>query len=171
LIQKRRPDLWACFEYQHTPQFELLTVARRLLHEGETAYLAQIIGLIESGSSCVALADPADGASQARRAALLADKHSIVQYAEAAQAGSDVMERIQQTLGDLFPEQGVVTHDQYDETKRALRQIKEKVIEEFARSDKDCQKTGPLGSVHGLSMIERGQAVGWTECGRRSRAA
>jgi hypothetical protein len=85
----------------------------------------------------VALRSPTDGPSQARRAALLADKHSTMQYMEAAQAGKDVVGRIQQTLGDLFPEQGVVRHDQYDEAKRALGQIKDKVINEFARSEED----------------------------------
>lgn len=59
------------------------------------------------------------------------------QHREAAQAGADAMGRIQQTLGDLFPEQGVMRHDQYDEAKRALGQIKEKVNEEFARSEED----------------------------------
>jgi hypothetical protein len=137
LIHKRSPDLWACFEYQDTPQFELLTVARRLLHEGEAPYLASVLELLEAGSSIVTPSAASDGVSQARRAALLTHKCSIMKYADAALAGSDVMEQIQQTLGDLFPEQGVVRHDQYDETKRALGQIKKKVIEEFARSEED----------------------------------
>jgi len=125
------------FEYQDTPQFELLTVARRLLHEGEAPYLARVIELVESASAITEVCDPANGAVQARRAALLADKGSIMKFAEEAQTGSDVMERIQQTLGELFPEQGVVRHDQYDETKRALGQIKKRVIEELARSEED----------------------------------
>ena len=137
LIHKRSPDIWKCFELQETSEFELLTIARRLLHEGEAPYLARTIELLESGSDIVNLSDPADGSSQARRAALLADRDSILQYVETAQAGSDVMKRIQQTMGDLFPGQGLVRYDQYDETKHALGQIKEQVIEEFARSEED----------------------------------
>lgn len=137
LIHKRSPDIWKCFEYQDTPQFEVLTIARRLLHEGEARYLARIIELIESGSDIVKLSGPAGGSPQARRAALLADRDSILRYAEAAQSGSDVMKVIQQTIGDLFPEQGLVKHDQYDEAKHELGQIKEQVIEEFARSEED----------------------------------
>jgi len=137
LIHKRSPETWKCFEHQDKPEFELLTIARRLLHEGEAPYLARIIELIEEGSDMVALSDATDRPSQARRAALLADKDGIMKYWEASQAGSDVMGRIRQTLGDLFPEQGVVRHDQYDEAKRALGQIKEKMIGEFARSEED----------------------------------
>lgn len=114
-----------------------MTIARTLLQEGEAPYLARITELIESGSDIVKLSGPADRSSQARRAALLADRDSILRYAEAAQAGSDVMERIKQTIGDLFPEQGLVRHEQYDEAKHALGQIKEQVIAEFARSEED----------------------------------
>jgi hypothetical protein len=137
LIHKRSPEIWKCFEYQETSECELLTIARRLLHEGEAPYLARIIELVESGSEIVALSDPTDEASRARRAALMADKDSVWQYWEAAQAGMEVMGRIRQTMGDLFPEQGVVRHDQYDEAKRALGQIKEKVIEQYTRSEED----------------------------------
>ena len=40
-------------------------------------------------------------------------------------------------MGDLFPEQGLVRHDQYDEAKHALGQIKEQVIEDFAQGEED----------------------------------
>lgn len=137
LISKRSPGMWRCFEYREMPQFTLLTIARRLLEEGEGPYLAHFVELIESGSDIVALSDPEDRDSRARRAALLADKDDILEYMETVQAGMDVMGRIPRTMGDLFPEQGVVRHDQYEEAKRALGQIKERVIEEFARSEED----------------------------------
>lgn len=137
LIHKRSPEMWKCFEYQDRPEFEVLTIARRLLHEGEAPYLARIMELIESGSDIVKLSDPTDGSSQARRAVLLADRDSILQYAESAQAGSDVMKQIQQIMGDMFPEQGLMRHDQYDAAEHALGQIKEQVIEEFAQSEED----------------------------------
>jgi hypothetical protein len=40
-------------------------------------------------------------------------------------------------LGELFPEQGVVRPDQYDEALDALNQIREQVISTFASNSKE----------------------------------
>ena len=40
-------------------------------------------------------------------------------------------------MGDLFPDNWFVRHEQYDEALNALGQLKEQVIETFAKSEED----------------------------------
>ena len=47
------------------------------------------------------------------------------------------MRQVQESLGELFPERGIVRNDQYEETRDALRQIKEQVIDMYARAEKE----------------------------------
>lgn len=53
--------------------------------------------------------------------------------------GMEAMRSIRESMGDLFPEQGIVRADQYDEALDALRQIKDQVIQEFARTEQDTE--------------------------------
>lgn len=46
--------------------------------------------------------------------------------------GMEVMRSIRDSLGELFPEQGIVKSDQYDEALDALAQMKDQVISLFA---------------------------------------
>ncbi|EFQ99359.1 hypothetical protein MGYG_08971 [Nannizzia gypsea CBS 118893] len=50
---------------------------------------------------------------------------------ERAEFGVRTMKMIEQRLSNLWPEKGVVEHENYEETKEALRQIKGEIIEEF----------------------------------------
>ncbi|OAL06247.1 hypothetical protein IQ06DRAFT_210624 [Phaeosphaeriaceae sp. SRC1lsM3a] len=46
--------------------------------------------------------------------------------------GMDVMRPIRESLGGLFPEQGIVKPEDYEEALDALAQMKERIIDEFA---------------------------------------
>ena len=51
--------------------------------------------------------------------------------------GIEAMREVQKTLGELFQEHGIVREERYEEARDALRQIKEQVIETFARDESD----------------------------------
>lgn len=51
--------------------------------------------------------------------------------------GMDWMRSIRRSIGELFPEQGIVRVDQYEETLDALEQIKVQVIEEIASNEEE----------------------------------
>ena len=51
--------------------------------------------------------------------------------------GIEAMRQVQESLGELFPERVIVRNDQYEETRDALRQIKEQVIDMYARAEKE----------------------------------
>jgi hypothetical protein len=47
------------------------------------------------------------------------------------------MSMIKDTIGDLFPDRGVVRAEQYKRAKNALAQCKEQIFDMYARSDAD----------------------------------
>ncbi|RMY56901.1 hypothetical protein D0865_03403 [Hortaea werneckii] len=132
LMQKSAPDIWKSFEFQETPTFDLLLFARNLLVDGEATYMAHLMEALESDSAGW-IHSSKDGAI----ASLSLEKEEIMADAEGALRGMDAMQGIRNSLGDLFPERGVVKPEQYDLTKDALRQTKQEVIAKFAHTDEE----------------------------------
>ena len=51
--------------------------------------------------------------------------------------GMEAMREVQKNLGDLFPEKGIVKHDQYYQSRDALRQAMEQVIQKYSSTNSD----------------------------------
>ncbi len=63
--------------------------------------------------------------------------------------GMEAMRSIRKSIGELFPEQGIVKADQYEEALDALEQMKDQVIEEFASNEQEREvwrKEWPFGT-------------------------
>ena len=61
----------------------------------------------------------------------------------------EAMRSIRESIGELFPEQGIVRADQYRETLDALEQIKDQFIKEFASNEQEREvwrKEWPFGT-------------------------
>lgn len=69
--------------------------------------------------------------------------------AEGSVRGMEVMCSIKESIGEIFPEKGMVRVDQYEEALDALEQMKDQVIKESASSEQDKEvwlKGWPFGS-------------------------
>ena len=63
--------------------------------------------------------------------------------------GVEAMRSIREGMGELFPEQGIVRPDQHEEALYALAQMKNQVIQEYARTEQEAevwQKVWPFGT-------------------------
>ena len=61
----------------------------------------------------------------------------------------EAMRSIKESIGELFPEQGIVRTDDYEEALDALEQMKEQVIDEFASNEQEREvwrKEWPFGT-------------------------
>lgn len=68
---------------------------------------------------------------------------------EGALLGMQAMEGIRESLEELFPEQGCVRVELYEDAIDALGQMKEQVFDEFARNEKEIEvwnKWWPFGT-------------------------
>ncbi|KKZ60631.1 hypothetical protein EMCG_04704 [[Emmonsia] crescens] len=132
LIYKSNRGLYSSLEYQQTASFDLLLLGRNLLVDGEAAYLARIVELESEWADL-----PGVGESQYPFRFLDGEKEEVERDVNGSLLGMQAMQSIRESLGDLFPEQGIVRPDQYDEAKYALSQAKEFIIGEFARNEEE----------------------------------
>jgi hypothetical protein len=61
----------------------------------------------------------------------------------------ETMERVRDTVGPLFPEDGAISTELYDEALRALTQVRDAIIREFATNEKEkdiWMKEWPFGT-------------------------
>jgi len=135
LIYKQNPCLYRAMAFQETSSFDLLLVARSLLVDGEATYLAQVVELEEKWAELPGVRAHGDPPfpfkfSNEEKAEIEADFNG-------AMRGMDAMRGVQESIGDLFPERGVVRHDQYGESRDAVRQMREQVIELYANNERE----------------------------------
>jgi hypothetical protein len=135
LLHRQNPRLYRAMDFQETSSFELLLLARNLLIDGEATYLAQVIELEKTWAELPGVR--ARGGASYPFHFSDAEKAEIEADVSGALRGIQAMQGIQKSLGELFPERGIVRVEQYDEAQDALRQIKEQVIESFARDERE----------------------------------
>jgi hypothetical protein len=144
LTHHQNPRLYAALQFQQTQKYLLLLLPRNLLIDGEVSYLAQIAELEstwdefsgEEGSTYPYTF------SEKEREELEADVEGVVR-------GMEAMRSIRESLGELFPEQGIVKSDDYEEALDALSQMKEQVISAFATNATEreaWEKAWPFGT-------------------------
>lgn len=49
----------------------------------------------------------------------------------------EIMNTIKESLSELFPKKGIVRHNQYDEAKLKLRQVKTDILNQLAKSPQE----------------------------------
>ena len=129
LLHRQNPRLYRAMAFQETSSFDLILLARNLLVDGEATYLAQMVELEKSWAelpgvcACGAAPFPFQFSSEERT--------EIEADVSGALRGIEAMREVQESLGEI------VRNDQYEETRDALRQIREQVIETYASDESD----------------------------------
>lgn len=144
LTHHQNPQLYAALDFQKTTSYLLLLLARNLLVDGEASYLLQVAEL-------EATWDTLPGAKGQTYPFTFApkDREEIEVEVEGVVRGMEAMRSVRENVGELFPEQGMVKADQYEETLDALAQMKDQVIETFASTEQErevWQKMWPFGT-------------------------
>ena len=135
-VHRSNPRLYRAMTFRETSSFDFLELAPHLLVDGEATYLAHVVELREKWNELPRvrmLEAPPDFPFDIS----FEEKAEIQADAERALEGMQTMGGIRDSLGELFPEQGVVRNDQYEEARDALRQMKEQVIGMYATSESD----------------------------------
>lgn len=136
LIHGQSPRLYRAMTFRETSSFNFLQLAPHLLVDGEATFLAHMVELGESWNELPGvrtLKAPRHFPFQISEE----EKAEIQVDAEGALLGMQTMSGIRDSLGGLFPEQEVVRHDQYEEARDALQQMKEQVIRLYATNESD----------------------------------
>ncbi|KAL3425182.1 hypothetical protein PVAG01_04463 [Phlyctema vagabunda] len=132
ITYRKNTRLHTALEFQQTMNYTLLLLPRNMVVDGEASYLSQVAALEETWDTVSGqrgLPYPFSFSSEQRK--------EMEAHTEGALVGMRAMRSIQEAVGDLFPEQGCVRTECYDEARDALDQMKEQVIEEFAKSEEE----------------------------------
>ncbi|KAH7074476.1 hypothetical protein BKA63DRAFT_603397 [Paraphoma chrysanthemicola] len=142
IIHHKAPEVYAAMQFQQTMSYNVLLLARDLLIDGEATYLLQVAELESQWSEL-----PGSNGAPYPFKFSVAERKEMEAQVEGVMRGMDAMRAIHDALGELFPEQGVVKPEQYDEAIDALNQMKEQVISAYAKNDgekKEWEETWPF---------------------------
>ena len=140
LAHQRMPEVWKCFELQDSLSFNLFTVPRRLLLQGEAHYLSLVTHLAETDSRIKhALENPrTEHREGGPRLSLSPEGVAEIETAQKqATKAMDLMEHVLKSMGGHVSESGFVRPEQYEEAKAQLQEIKETILQKFAKTEEE----------------------------------
>ena len=131
------PHFYSAMEFQNKHSSRGMVFFRQLLVESETFYLGQILEIEKMWSDLPRV--QAAGNPPFPLHFTDEEKKEIEMDAEGGLRAMNAMKNIKKCLDedDLFPESGLVTHDQYDYALNALDQMKEQVADQFAKNESE----------------------------------
>jgi len=135
LLQKHVEPVFQALAFQESSAAEVLLFSRRIFEIGEAHARSSIIALSNQWADLPRV--KRHGSPPFPLSLSNAELREVEEELRLAMRSQEVMNAIKQALGDLFPEKGVVRHDQYDEAKAALRQMKTEILERFAKSPQE----------------------------------
>lgn len=129
IVHKQSPNIFECFVFQESMAFTLLLLARNILVDGEATYMAQVCELEDIWKTL-----PGTQGFEFPLSFSEAESRDIAMDMESARLGMVAMQRMRNSLGDLFPENGYVESSRHEEAVAALSRTRDRVLAEIAKS-------------------------------------
>lgn len=126
IVHQECPRVFDCLEFQESTAFTLLLLARNILVDGEASYMAQAC---ELGAIWETL--PGTQGVEFPLTFSEAEIQVIQTDMEDAALGMEAMRKLREVLGDLYPEQGYVSHDKYTEAVKLLFRARRQVLSDL----------------------------------------
>jgi len=137
LVKKENPAQYGAIMLGETTAGNLLSLAKRLYTIGEAHFTALLLDLRDEWDSMPLV--------RSKRASFPfhftdADVAKMKAEMEKAERGIRIMQYTKSEFGELWPEKGLVGHEQYEEVKLELRAAKVKLIEHLKLSSSDAEE-------------------------------
>ncbi|GIK01425.1 hypothetical protein Aspvir_005461 [Aspergillus viridinutans] len=127
--------LFRAMEFRETTSFDMMLFAQNLLIDGEALYQSRCLELEEEWSSLPGV--QASGNPPFPLQFSVDEADSINEDASGAIRAMELMRSLRESLGELWPDKGVVRPEQYDDAKRLLQQAKTELIDQLASSEEE----------------------------------
>ncbi|KAL1971012.1 hypothetical protein VTN77DRAFT_2846 [Rasamsonia byssochlamydoides] len=121
LVQGKNPSQYRAIRFQRPTSGHLLHLSRRIFELGEAHFCALLLDLQDEWQN--RHLTESDPFSERQVAEIEADT-------KRADLGIEIMKTIEQRLGNLWPEKGVVEHERYEEVK-ALQGVKAELVAQY----------------------------------------
>lgn len=135
LIHRDTSSLYKAIEFQETASFDMLVLAQNLLVDGEALYQDRVLELQKEWPGLPGVQAAGNPSFPVQ---LSTDEiNSLDRDVAGSVRGMELMEDLKRSLGELWPEKGLVRHDEYDDAKRLLKQAKTKIIDQLGCSEEE----------------------------------
>lgn len=133
LMHAKNPDLYRAVEFRKTAAYGLIFLAHRMFEYGEAHFQSLLVDLKDTWTDLPAVNSdipfPFDFSEE--------DFERIKLDSDGAVAGTDLVAEVKETMGDLWPDKGLIEHERYDDCKAALHELKEQIFEQLAETDEE----------------------------------
>lgn len=136
LIHRDNPRLYHAIEFRETINYDLLIWAKNVLIEGEAVYRKYLVDDLKTAWSTLP-GVKAHGNPPYPFKFSPEEEDEIQEDYDSMCAGIECLSQIQQQMGPLFPEDGTVSHKDYDSAKEVLEFYKKNISEVLARNDEE----------------------------------
>ncbi|OOF96589.1 hypothetical protein ASPCADRAFT_4630 [Aspergillus carbonarius ITEM 5010] len=133
LMHAKNPDLYRVVNFRKTPAYGLLFLAHRMFEYGEAHFQSLLVDLEDTWADLPAVTSDISFPFQFSEA----DIERIKLASDGAVAGTDLIAEVKERLGDLWPDKGYIEHEQYEDCKAALHEIKVQILEQLAETDEE----------------------------------
>ncbi|OJZ84394.1 hypothetical protein ASPFODRAFT_62373 [Aspergillus luchuensis CBS 106.47] len=135
LTYGKNKRLFKAMEFQQTSSFDMMLLAQNLLIDGEALYRARAIELEEEWSCLPGV--QASGNLPFPLQYTTGEVRSIHEDADKASRSMELMRGVKESLGELWPEKGIVPLERYDEVRELLKHVKTDLIDQLANSEEE----------------------------------
>ncbi|KAI3072248.1 hypothetical protein CBS147353_6157 [Aspergillus niger] len=133
LTYAKNKKLFGAMEFQQTSSFDMMLFAQNLLIDGEALYRARVLELGDEWPCLPGV--QASGNPPFPLEYSPEEVSSIEEDANGATRSMALMQGVKESLGELWPEKGIVPPERYDDARKLLKQVKTELIDQLAQSD------------------------------------
>ncbi|KAL4785991.1 kinase-like domain-containing protein [Aspergillus varians] len=130
LMKSKNPDLYHVVEFRKTAAYGLIFLAHRMFEYGEAHFQSLLVDLEDTWRDLPAVTSETPFPFSFSDT----DVRRIKQASDDAVAGTELVAEVKESMGDLWPDKGLIEHERYDDCKAALCQIKGQILEQLAES-------------------------------------
>lgn len=132
-MRTKNPDLYRVVEFRKTAAYGLIFLAHRMFEYGEAHFQPLLVDVKDTWVDLPAVTSdmpfPFDFSEE--------DIERIKQDSDGAVAGTELVAEVKDRMGDLWPDKGFIEHEQYNDCKAALQEVKDMILEQLAETDEE----------------------------------
>lgn len=132
-MRTKNPDLYRVVEFRKTAAYGLIFLAHRMFEYGEAHFQPLLVDVKDTWVDLPAVTSdmpfPFDFSEE--------DIERIKQDSDGAVAGTKLVAEVKDRMGDLWPDKGFIEHEQYNDCKAALQEVKDMILKQLAETDEE----------------------------------
>ncbi|PYI14738.1 hypothetical protein BO99DRAFT_484989 [Aspergillus violaceofuscus CBS 115571] len=134
LMHAKNPDLYQVVKFQRTAAYGLIFLAHQMFKYGEAHFQSLLVDLQDTWTDLPAVGD---GNAPFLFDFSEAETERIKMDSNGAVAGTELVAEFKERMGDLWPDEGFIEHERYNDCKAALDEVKGLILEQLAETDEE----------------------------------